>query len=92
MRLLRGSLLAAAVGSAIGTGAATSVELVFYGLVLTVLFLAGAMLVRPRSGVITAERTPVNPPEPARLVPLKVEHVEGDPGPLRMVHDDDFER
>ena len=40
---LRRVLLLAAVVSAIGTGAAPTVELVFYGLVLTGLFLTGAM-------------------------------------------------
>jgi hypothetical protein len=71
MRLLRGVLLSAAFGSAIGTGAAPTVELVFCGLVLTILFVVFATLVPVRpSGALSAARTPTNPPAPARLVPL----------------------
>lgn len=71
MRLLRGVLLSAAFGSAIGTGAAPSIEIVFYGFVLTVLFVVFAALVpvRPR-GALSADRTPTRPPATPRLVPL----------------------
>jgi hypothetical protein len=71
VRIVRGCLLAAAIGSALGTGAAPTVELVFYGLVLTVLFLVAFIFVaQPRRGALSAERTPTRPPAPPRLVPI----------------------